>query len=86
MSITQSKLAAELKVSFRRVNEICHGKRPITVDTAGRLAIYFGLPEYFWLDLQQRYDYLSWETNQKIILQQEIKPFKLTNSAGRVFS
>lgn len=83
--ITQSKLAADIKVSFRRINEICQGKRPITVDTAGRLAIYFGLPEYFWLDLQQRYDYLGWETNKKI-LQQEIKPLKLTNFSERKFS
>ena len=45
--ITQSKLVTDIKVSFRRINEICQGKRPITVDTAGRLAIYFGLPEYF---------------------------------------
>lgn len=45
--ITQSKLATDIKVSFRRINEICQGKRPITVDTAGRLAIYFNLPEYF---------------------------------------
>jgi addiction module HigA family antidote len=45
--ITQTQLAQDLKISFRRVNEICQGKREISIDTAGRLAIYFGLPEYF---------------------------------------
>jgi addiction module HigA family antidote len=41
-SISQSHLAQQLKISFRRVNEICQGKRPITMDTALRLSIYFG--------------------------------------------
>jgi antitoxin HigA-1 len=40
--ISQTQLAHDLKVSFRRVNEICQGKRPITIDTALRLSIYFG--------------------------------------------
>ena len=77
--ITQTQLAQDLKISFRRVNEICQGKREISIDTAGRLAIYFGLPEYFWLDLQQRYDYLCWEAKKKTI-QREIKPLRLSSS------
>jgi antitoxin HigA-1 len=40
--ISQSQLAQALKISFRRVNEICQGKRPITLDTAVRLSAYFG--------------------------------------------
>jgi addiction module HigA family antidote len=40
--ISQSQLAQALKISFRRINEICRGKRPITLDTALRLSIYFG--------------------------------------------
>jgi addiction module HigA family antidote len=40
--ISQSQLAQALKISFRRINEICQGKRPITMDTALRLSIYFG--------------------------------------------
>ncbi|CAJ0632056.1 15445_t:CDS:2 [Entrophospora sp. SA101] len=39
--ISQSQLAQELKISFRRINEICQGRRPITIDTALRLSIYF---------------------------------------------
>jgi addiction module HigA family antidote len=77
--ITQSQLAIDLNVSFRRINEICRGKREISVDTTGRLAIYFGLPEYFWLDLQQRYDYLCWEAKKRIA-KREVKPLKSNNS------
>jgi antitoxin HigA-1 len=40
--ISQSQLAQNLKISFRRINEICQGKRPITMDTALRLSVYFG--------------------------------------------
>jgi len=40
--ISQVQLAKELQISFRRINEICQGKRPITLDTALRLSIYFG--------------------------------------------
>ena len=40
--ISQSQLAQNLKISFRRINEICQGKRPITIDTALRLSVYFG--------------------------------------------
>jgi len=41
--ISQSQLAQALKISFRRVNEICQGKRPITLDTAVRLSAFFGI-------------------------------------------
>jgi len=41
-NISQSQLAKDLQISFRRINEICQGKRPITIDTALRLSIYFG--------------------------------------------
>jgi addiction module HigA family antidote len=40
--ISQSQLAQALKISFRRINEICQGKRPITLNTAVRLSVYFG--------------------------------------------
>ena len=54
--ISQSQLAQDLKISFRRVNEICQGKRPITIDTALRLSIYFGTSVELWLDLQRDYE------------------------------
>ena len=56
MGITQYRLAKDTTVPPRRINEIVHGKRSITADTALRLARYFGTSERFWLNLQARYD------------------------------
>jgi len=56
LGITQHKLAVEIGVPPRRINEIVHGKRRISADTALRLARYFGTSERFWLNLQGRYD------------------------------
>lgn len=56
LGVTQHKLAVSVGVPPRRINEIVHGKRRITPDTALRLARYFGTSERFWLNLQDRYD------------------------------
>jgi len=56
MGISQYRLAKDISVSPRRINEIVHGKRAITPDTALRLSRYFGLSERFWVNLQARYD------------------------------
>jgi antitoxin HigA-1 len=56
MGISQNKLGRDLRVSPRRVNEIVHGKRSITADTALRLSVYFGNSASFWLGLQMDYD------------------------------
>ncbi len=56
LGITQYKLAKDIHVPARRINEIVHGKRSITADTALRLSRYFNLSERFWLNLQARYD------------------------------
>lgn len=54
--ITQYRLAKDMTVPPRRINEIVLGKRSISADTALRLARYFGTSEQFWLNLQARYD------------------------------
>lgn len=54
--ITQHRLAVAIGVPPRRINEIVHGKRAITADTALRLGTYFGVDPQFWLNLQTRYD------------------------------
>lgn len=54
--ITQNKLAVSIGVPPRRINEIVHGKRAITADTALRLGKYFGTSAQFWLNLQTHYD------------------------------
>ena len=54
--MSQYQLAKELGVPARRINEIVHGQRRISADTALRLARYFGTSERFWMNLQARYD------------------------------
>lgn len=54
--ITQNKLAVSIGVPPRRINEIVHGKRGITADTALRLGRYFGVSAQFWLNLQTQYE------------------------------
>ena len=54
--VSQYRLAKDISVPPRRINEIVHGKRAITADTALRLARYFGTTERFWMNLQARYD------------------------------
>jgi len=56
MEISQYRLAKDISVSPRRINEIVHGKRAVTADTALRLSRYFGTSERFWLNLQTGYD------------------------------
>ena len=56
MGITQYRLAKDISVPARRINEIVHGKRGISADTALRLSKYFGTTERFWMNLQTRYD------------------------------
>ena len=56
MGVSQYRLAKDIHVPARRINEIVHGKRSITADTALRLSRYFNLSERFWLNLQARYD------------------------------
>jgi len=56
MNLSQNKLAKDIGISPRRINEIVHSKRRITADTALRLAHYFKMSPQFWLGLQMDYD------------------------------
>ncbi|MFZ5808963.1 MAG: HigA family addiction module antitoxin [Chloroflexota bacterium] len=56
MNLSQNRLAIDIGVDARRINEIVLGKRSITADTALRLARYFGTSPQFWLGLQAEYD------------------------------
>jgi len=56
MGISQYRLAKDINVSARRINEIVQGKRSITPDTALRMSRYFEMSERFWVNLQARYD------------------------------
>lgn len=56
LGLTQYRLAKDLSVPARRINEIVHGTRAVSADTALRLARYFGTSDRFWLNLQAAYD------------------------------
>jgi addiction module HigA family antidote len=56
LGVSQYRLARDISVPARRINEIVHGKRAVSADTALRLARYFGTTERFWLNLQARFD------------------------------
>jgi addiction module HigA family antidote len=73
MDISQYRLAKDLSVDPRRVNEIVHGKRSISADTALRLGRYFSMSPQFWLNLQSHYDLelLEMESGDKI--EREVK-------------
>ncbi len=73
LGVTQNKLAVSIGVPPRRINEIVHGKRRISADTALRLAKYFGTTERFWLNLQSRYD-LEVERDRLSETLKEIQP------------
>ena len=62
MEISQYRLAKDISVPARRINEIVHGKRAVSANTALRLGKYFGMSAQFWLNLQNRYD-LAVETD-----------------------
>ena len=56
MDLSQYRLAKEIRVPTRRINEIVHGTRAVSADTALRLARYFGTSERFWMNLQAQWD------------------------------
>lgn len=74
LGISQYRLALAIGVPPRRINEIVHGKRRISADTALRLARYFGTSERFWMNLQNRYD-LEIERDRLANDLRQIKPF-----------
>jgi len=76
LGITQYKLAKDINVPARRINEIVHGKRSITPDTALRLSRYFNLSERFWLNLQARYDLEAEKDKLNDRIEVEVKVFQ----------
>ena len=73
MGISQNRIARDIGVPPRRINEIVHGKRAITADTALRLSRYFGISEGFWMGLQTDYDLEVARNRLGKRLQQEVR-------------
>ena len=77
LGISQYRLAKDINVHPRRINEIVHGKRSISADTALRLSRYFSLSERFWLNLQAKYDIEIQKDRLKNRIENEVKVFQL---------
>ena len=75
LGLTQHRVAIAINVPPRRINEIVHGKRGITADTALRLARFFGTTERFWLNLQGRHD-LEIEKDRLSAALDQIEPLR----------
>ncbi len=75
LNISQYRLANDIGVPPRRINEIVLGKRAVTPDTALRLSLYFGLSPRFWLNLQCRYD-IDLETDRFEKARIKIRPYR----------
>src|SRR5439155_14911891 len=73
MGITQYRLAKDISVPPRRINEIVKGQRAITADTALRLGRYFGVSPQFWLNLQTHYDLEQEQERLALRLEKEVK-------------
>lgn len=77
MNLSQNRLAIEIGVDTRRINEIVFGKRAITADTALRLARFFGNSPQFWLGLQTQYDLDITEDQLGKRLEREVRPYAM---------
>jgi addiction module HigA family antidote len=75
MGLSQYRLAKDISVPARRINEIVHGKRSISPDTALRLSRYFGMSERFWINLQARYDLEIEKDRLEGRLEEEVQVF-----------
>ena len=75
MGISQYRLAKDISVPARRINEIVHETRSISPDTALRLSRYFGLSERFWVNLQARYNLEVEKDRLKDRLDQEVRVY-----------
>ncbi len=75
MNLSQNRLALDIRVPARRINEIVHGKRRVTPDTALRLARFFDMSPKFWLGLQMDYDLDVAEDESADLIRQEVRVF-----------
>jgi addiction module HigA family antidote len=77
MGISQYRLSRDISVPPRRINEIVHGNRSVTADTALRLGRYFGVSPQFWLNLQGHFDLEQEQDRLGDRLEQEVQAFTL---------
>jgi antitoxin HigA-1 len=75
LGISQYRLAKDIGVTPRRINEIVHGRRAISADTALRLGQYFDMEAQFWMNLQSRYDMEVTRDQLQDKIKKEVRPF-----------
>lgn len=76
LGLSQNKLARDLDVPVTRICDIIHGRRGITVDSALRLAVYFGTTPEFWLNLQMRYDLKTSKRDLLPAIEKNVRPLQ----------
>lgn len=76
LEITQYRIAKDISVPARRINEIVHGDRGISADTALRFAKYFGTTPEFWINLQSHYDLVVERQSSGKKIEQEVLEFQ----------
>jgi addiction module HigA family antidote len=79
LGLSQHRLALDIGVDPRRINEIALGRRSVTANTALRLARYFGTSAEFWLGLQSQYDLDTEEDELGDRLEREVRVYSATN-------
>lgn len=77
MNLSQNRLAIDIGVDARRINEIVLGKRAVTADTALRLSRFFGNSPQFWMGLQTQYDLDVAEDQLGKRLEREVRPLEM---------
>ncbi|HCC83289.1 TPA: addiction module antidote protein, HigA family [Candidatus Uhrbacteria bacterium] len=80
LALTQYRIAKDIKVPARRINEIVHGNRAISADTALRFAAYFGTSPAFWTNLQSRHDLLVEQSLSGARIAREVKLYNLVSA------
>ncbi|NOY27073.1 MAG: HigA family addiction module antidote protein [Oligoflexia bacterium] len=80
MGVTQYRLAKATGVDPRRINEIVHGRRGISADTALRLGLFFGVEPQMWLNLQARYDLELAAQQHGSSIQEQVIPWQATGT------
>ncbi len=84
MGLSQYRLAKEISVPARRINEIVKGRRTISVDTAYRLARYFQTSPEFWLNLQTKYDLETYKNRNLLKVEKEVGIFNLNLTTAKL--
>jgi len=77
MGLTNARLASDIDVPASRISEIVNHRRPITVDTAVRLGVFFNMEPRFWINLQAEYDVRVAEENLMPEIKKRIRPLQL---------